>query len=131
MPVFLASCISKRHQVQALLKADKNWEEASAANDAKRLVSFYDTAGFAVNRTRLVKGLPALDHYWKDVMNSPGFHLTWEAQGADVSRKFGYIFGPWKLEYLKGGKKAEEKGMYVAVWRKQRNGDWKILIDKP
>ncbi len=56
--------------------------------------------------------------------------LTWQSAKADVSRSgdLGYTYGTYEL---KSGADAmeTESGNYLRIWRKQRVGRWRIVLD--
>lgn len=133
--IILISCTNnsehKNDEIATLLQADKDWAETTATNDAKRMVTHYDTAGFLVYGTQLVKGHSDLETVWKGLMDSPGYQLKWEAQGVEVSGNLGFTYGHWDQRRLIDSDTIVSEGIYLATWKKQSNGDWKVLIDKP
>jgi ketosteroid isomerase-like protein len=42
-----------------------------------------------------------------------------------------YSTGDWKQVYTQDGKERRSSGNYLAVWKKQGDGSWKVLLDKP
>ncbi|NEU67664.1 hypothetical protein GK091_12300 [Spirosoma agri] len=58
--------------------------------------------------------------------------LTWQVLKADAahSGELGYTFGQWTLT-RKDGKGAlnAQYGVYVTVWKRQRNGQWRFVLD--
>jgi len=55
--------------------------------------------------------------------------LSWEPMKSDVStsRDLGYTYGSYELKYPESGQ--SEKGYYVRVWKRDRKGDWKLVLD--
>ncbi len=53
--------------------------------------------------------------------------FTWEPIYADVAKSgdLGYTYGTYKLNT--GG--AIQKGTYVSIWKKNKNGMWKFVLD--
>lgn len=53
--------------------------------------------------------------------------LTWEPINADVanSGEFGYTWGNWK--FVRSD--TTYYGNYFTVWKKQKNGKWKVVLD--
>ena len=133
--IILISCsksdLNQKDEIEALLKADKDWAEAVATKDLKRTMTYYDTASFLMAGTQIVKGLSNLETRWIELMESPGFQLKWEAQGAEVSGNLGFTYGYWEQNDIKESDTIISKGTYLAAWKKQNNGEWKALIDKP
>ncbi|HLO60352.1 MAG TPA: nuclear transport factor 2 family protein [Bacteroidales bacterium] len=117
--------------IARLLEADSLWQLACSSNDPVKMAAFYDSMGFAVNGTLIIKGHANLENYWKGLMNQPGFLCTWHAEGADVSGDLGSTYGKWTTRMPGNGGIVESHGIYLATWKKQKNGEWKVLVDKP
>ena len=66
--------------------------------------------------------------------SAPGFSLTWSATTADVSSAgdLGYSIGTFELTTNDPeGNPVTRKGKYTTVWRKQADGQWKVVSDTP
>lgn len=59
-----------------------------------------------------------------------GSVLTWQILKADAAQSgdLGYTFGQWMLTN-KNDKRKPIYGVYVTVWKRQRNGQWRFVID--
>jgi ketosteroid isomerase-like protein len=58
--------------------------------------------------------------------------LTWTPVGADVSASgdLGYTYGTYEFRALgKDGKPVAEHGKYTSIWKKQKDGSWKVVLD--
>ncbi|AQG78958.1 hypothetical protein AWR27_06235 [Spirosoma montaniterrae] len=58
--------------------------------------------------------------------------LTWQVLKADAAQSgdLGYTFGQWLLSSKDdAGKVSSLEGVYVTVWKRQRNGQWRFVID--
>ncbi len=57
--------------------------------------------------------------------------LTWQPIFADVADAgdIGYTTGPWEFRAHAGDAKASGFGQFVSVWKKQAEGDWKVILD--
>jgi ketosteroid isomerase-like protein len=60
-----------------------------------------------------------------------GLDLVWEPTFAAVSRSadFGYDTGPSKWRANKAEKKFTGFGHFVSIWKKQKDGSWKVALD--
>ncbi|GAB2584336.1 hypothetical protein GCM10027190_36980 [Spirosoma areae] len=61
-----------------------------------------------------------------------GSVLTWQVLKADAAQsgELGYTFGQWMLTNKNDvGKPKPRYGVYVTVWKRQRNGQWRFVID--
>jgi len=119
---------------RAVRAADKAWAEAAASKDVDRMLSFYDKdATFIVTTGTLISGQEELRKLWNRFFTLPGYGLTWQAAKVEVSTSgdLAYSFGSWEQTEVRDGQPRKTKGTYLAVWKKQADGSWKVLIDKP
>jgi ketosteroid isomerase-like protein len=79
------------------------------------------TAGSAMPPAR---GVAAVRAMWTQLFAQPEFVLTWEIEKVVVTESgaMAYSSGTWHM-----GPNAN--GPYLAVWQKQPDGKWKILVD--
>lgn len=117
----------------AVRQADSAWSVAAASNDIDRMLSFYDLRGAFVGTSPPTVGHEALRALWTRYFTSPGYHLSWKADRVEVaaSADLAYSYGQWEQTTLVNGQPRTARGIYVAVWRKQADGTWKVLVDKP
>jgi ketosteroid isomerase-like protein len=61
----------------------------------------------------------------------PPVELNWEPIWADVSEAgdLGYTTGPYTLTDLSPEKRPARHGYYFSVWKKQADGNWKVVLD--
>jgi ketosteroid isomerase-like protein len=57
--------------------------------------------------------------------------LSWEPVFLDLSRDgdMGYTTGPTLVHDLDDDPRPDRHGYYFSVWRKQKNGEWKVALD--
>ncbi len=60
-------------------------------------------------------------------INDSSFNISWEPQGGDVAESgdMGYTFGLYQLKT----ETEVQSGTYITVWRKQKDGKWKYVLD--
>jgi len=60
-----------------------------------------------------------------------GLDLVWEPTFAAIARSgdFGYDTGPSKWRAKKTDKKFSGFGHFVSIWKKQKDGSWKVALD--
>lgn len=61
-----------------------------------------------------------------------GFTLTWTPLYGDIAQsgELGYTYGTWEMTIIKddGGEEIR-KGTYVSIWKKDKAGKWKFVLD--
>ena len=59
-------------------------------------------------------------------------HLSWTPVGADISASgdLGYTYGTYEFRSIgKDGKTSVEQGKYTSIWKMQKDGSWKVVLD--
>ena len=109
----------------AIREADEAWANAIVSKSVDQAITFYDrdavTAGSAMFPAR---GLPEFRENWARLFARPNFALSWKAERVMLieSGDMAYSTGTWSNG-------SNQNGPYLAVWRKQSDGRWKVLID--
>lgn len=69
--------------------------------------------------------------FWTERQPGKGL-LSWEPIFADVSRAgdLGYTTGPWEFRQNGAEDKPVAFGQYFTIWKKQRDGSWKFVLDR-
>jgi ketosteroid isomerase-like protein len=118
-------------ETDAVLAADAAWMKVYHAKDLAKSVAFCDeeasmlppNAPIATGKDAIAKVIAS------DFANG---NLTWHANKAGVSRSgdLGYTSGTAELVMKNvSGKTIVDKGKFLTVWKKQRDGSWKVLFD--
>jgi uncharacterized protein (TIGR02246 family) len=114
--------------------ADAAWAQAAASRSVERVVDFYDEEGvFIAQDGTVISGREALRAAWTAFFDTPGMKLSWQTQvvrGAK-SHDLAVSYGSWETEQGPPGQQTKQSGTYVFVWKKQVDGKWKVLVDKP
>ncbi len=133
MTVFSGKARSEqRSNADALLKLETEFMKAAAEHGSQGYMAYYSQ-----DAVELPNGADAL-HGKQDIAKTMGFldqkdnHLTWTPVSADISASgdLGYTFGTYEFRSKDiDGKPTVEYGKYITVWRKQKDGTWKVAVD--
>ena len=118
---------------KALMQLDEQWSAAAATRDADKVSEFYadDAIAFPPGEPVAV-GKAAARKTWATYFADPTFSISWHSTDARVSGcgGLGYTAGVYIAAYSgPDGKHVDEKGKFLCVWEKQRNGEWKAIRD--
>jgi ketosteroid isomerase-like protein len=60
-------------------------------------------------------------------IDDTSFTVNWDPQGGDVSGSgdMGFTYGVYEIRT----ETERQKGTYVTIWRKQKDGRWKYVLD--
>jgi ketosteroid isomerase-like protein len=112
----------------AMLKADRDFNQAMAERDIKRFLSFVaEDATFNTNR-----GRAAVGEAWAPFFTPEGPRLTWAPTKAEslVGGDIGITIGTWQRRTKTAdGTMKTTKGQYLTVWQKQKDGSWQATYD--
>jgi ketosteroid isomerase-like protein len=112
----------------ALLKIESDFAKLVAARNT--VDSFLTYFGDGVRLFRM-KTFPVVgkEAARAALASTPGM-LSWKTAKADVSNSgdLGYTYGTY--EFKAGGEsKVTESGNYMRIWRKHRDGKWRVVLD--
>ena len=116
-----------------IMKADADFAKAVADRNREQFLSFIaDVTTFNGGSPSELHGRDAVWKEWSEFFSADGPTLSWKPTRAEVvgAGDLGYTTGR-SVFRGKGpdGKMAERQGEYVTVWRKQRDGSWKVIFD--
>lgn len=118
---------------KAIDKANQEWIEAWDKGDpTKTTALFADDGKFLQSSGKIIKGKKQLLEWQTAFMKGMGKGakvgintLNVWLDGDDTA----YEVGKYRYDYLDEGKAAVAEGKYVVIWKKQKNGLWKIFMD--
>jgi ketosteroid isomerase-like protein len=132
--VLTAACgpsVNVEQEREALLALDREWSQSF--KDVDKFVSYYspDASVYAPGMP-VVTGAGPIRETFAKLNSMPGFSLQFSPTKADVgaSGDIGYITGTYEMTVNDAaGNPMTEKGKYVEVWKKQADGQWKVVED--
>jgi ketosteroid isomerase-like protein/uncharacterized protein (DUF433 family) len=118
--------------VCAIRAMDREFMDNVVAKNAARLVDalYADDACILMPGRPAIRGKPAVLDFWKAALDGPVEAITLDTTHIEVSGDLAYGVGNNTITLkAAGGARKEEKGKYVAVYRRQPVGDWKLVVD--
>ena len=117
----------------AIKVADEALQQAIAKGELERIVSFYaDDAVLLPTAEPIVTGKDAIRADWRHVLGIPGMQNVSKLKHIDVSRSgdMGYSRGTYRASMVgPNGEALTEPGKWVSIWKKQADGQWRIVVD--
>ena len=115
-----------------LQQLEAEFMKAAADKGSQGYMSYYaddsvevpNGAPLIQGKTNIAKGMGFLD----DKNN----RLIWTPVGADISSSgdLGYTYGNYEFHSKnKEGKETIEYGKYTSIWKRQKDGSWKVVLD--
>ncbi len=119
----------------AIRSAVETWSAAAAAKDAEAFARVYaDDAILMLEDAPDLRGLAAIREGTAGMMQDPNFALSFDVANVVVARSgdLAYETGTYAMTMSDpDGNPAPDAGHYVVVWRKQGDGQWKVVVDAP
>jgi ketosteroid isomerase-like protein len=116
----------------ALVKIEGEFMKAAADHGSQGYMSYYsDDAVEVPNGHAFLQGKENIAKTM-GFLDSPDNHLTWAPVGAGMaaSGDLGYTYGTYEFSSKdKDGKPVVNKGKYATIWKKQKDGSWKVAMD--
>jgi ketosteroid isomerase-like protein len=128
-----AARASDKKSVDSLLAADAGWMKVFSAKDLDKSVGYCEQDGSVLGpNAPIATGREAITKMFSGFFALPNLDITWQANKADVARsgELGYTSGTYRMTFSDpSGKTVSDKGKYVTVWEKQKDGSWKVGLD--
>jgi ketosteroid isomerase-like protein len=135
--LMLASCkISNKKEPKAdafakieMMNTDREFSKMSEEKGMKTaFIEYLDSNGVLLRPNRLpIAGADAIDFLIQQ--NDTDYTLTWEPRNGAIAKsgELGYTYGIYALRPSK--KDTVIYGTYVSIWKKEKGGTWKYVLD--
>ena len=116
----------------ALVKIEGEFMKSAAEHGSQGYLSYYaDDAVEVPNGAAILRGKAEIAKTM-GFLDNPNNHLSWVPVGAGIaaSGDLGYTYGTYEFRTEdKDGKSVVDKGKYATVWKRQKDGSWKVALD--
>lgn len=122
--------VNKTNSDRKGLKETDRYYSAMSEKEGRNaaFIAMFDTSGVMLHENSMpVEGIASI----KDQLlmhSDTSYTLKWEPLFADSSGTLGYTYGTWTLT-SRILKEIPGEGTYVTIWKKDRNGDWRAMLD--
>jgi len=123
---------SPKDNAETLKQLEGEFMKAAAERGSAGYMSYYAEDAVEVpNHANVIRGK---ENIAKDMafLDDKTNHLTWTPLGADMSASgdLGYTYGTYEFVARdKDGKAVVDHGKYTSIWKKQKDGSWKVVLD--
>ena len=123
---------SAKETADTLRQLEGEFMKAAAEHGSQGYLSYY-----AEDAVEVPNGAPIIQGK-VNIAKTMGFlddknnQLTWTPVGADISASgdLGYTYGTYAFRSKdKDGKPVVDHGKYTSIWKKQKDGSWKVVLD--
>jgi ketosteroid isomerase-like protein len=129
--IFQTSASSKATPA-TLKQLEADFMKAAEEKGSEGYMSYYAEDAVEVpNGEPFLKGKAAIAKTM-GFLDDKNNRLTWSPEGADISASgdLGYTYGNYEFSAKdKDGKPIVQHGKYTSIWKKQKDGAWKVALD--
>ncbi len=123
---------SQKDGAETLKRMEAEFMKSAAEHGSQGYMSYY--AERAVELPNGADAIQGKDEIAKTMgfLDKAGNKLTWTPEFADMaaSGDLGYTYGTYVFTSTdKDGKPVAEHGKYTSIWKKQKDGSWKVVLD--
>ena len=116
-----------------LRKADASLQDAITRKDIDLLLSFYaDDACLLPTAEPIVKSKESIRAEWTHILTIPNFENKSTLTKIEISDggDMAYTMGYYRAVMMgEDGNLTQEPGKWVSIWKKQADGQWRIVVD--
>jgi len=125
-----ASAVDPQASADTVRAADAAWAKKAAARDVEGTVSYYaDDAVVMAPNIAMAMDKGAERKAWGDIL-VPGADVSWSSGKVEAAQsgELVYDVGVYTVitKASKGRAQTTDGGKYLAVWKKQTDGSWKV-----
>jgi uncharacterized protein (TIGR02246 family) len=116
----------------AIRTASADSVRAAQAKDLEKTVSYYAPEAIMFGVGAPVQGIESIRKVWQQFLATPNLQMKITTISVEVARSadLGWEYGSFEgTSTDQKGKSVTQKGKYVAIWRLQPDGVWKIEAD--
>ena len=117
---------------KAIDKGNAQWSEGWAKGDAAMVAALFAEDGVQLTGSgKVIKGPEQIRERQKAAMAGadPGVKVTVTTTNVWLDGDTAYETGTYKYEYTEKGKPGKDEGRYVTIWKRQKDGLWKLSMD--
>ena len=120
-------------ETRAIMKADADFAQSVAQRNRERFLTFLaDVTTFDGGSPDELRGPDAVLKGWSDFFDAKGPTLAWTPTHGEVigAGDVGFTTGTALLKGTRpDGTPVERRSEYLTIWKKQKDGSWKVIFD--
>ncbi|HVG34843.1 MAG TPA: nuclear transport factor 2 family protein [Pyrinomonadaceae bacterium] len=117
---------------RAIDKGNAQWIEGWAKKDPAMIAALFTEDGSLLSRGgRIIKGPAQIMERQRAAMQSVSGDVKVTVTTVDLwlEGETAYETGKYSYKYQEKGQPVTEEGRYVTIWKRQKDGSWKLFMD--
>jgi ketosteroid isomerase-like protein len=137
---FLFSCENSKkvdlvQEMKTLRQTTDSLVTALISKDISHFMNFYDIHALYISPDNAINnGIDEIKETYSAAFSLAEIIFNAKIQDIQVAKAadLGYSLVPWNSKWKsESGDQIENHGTNLLIWKKQVNGSWKVIIDKP
>ena len=125
---------TRQADIQAVKDVEIAWARDAALKDPARFASYYAEDALVLSpNAPLVAGKDKIQAGLTALMADPNFALTFHSARVEASQKGDMVYTVGEYSRTVSDQKSKrpvtDRGNYLTVWKKQADGNWKVVTD--
>ena len=137
LTIVILSCnyqkVDKKAEGEKIMQLSREWSQVASTGDVEKIVNYWaDDASVMSAGQPPLKGKQAIRQIVEESYKIPGFHISWQPQSIEVSESgdMAYLIENSQVAFNDStGKLITLNNKAVTIWRKQKDGLWKNVVD--
>ena len=125
--------VDTKAEGEKILQLSREWSQAASTGDVEKTVSYWAEDAILMSSGQpTLKGKKAIRQMVEESFRIPGFRISWQPQGVEVSENgdMAYLIENSQVSFTDStGKSITQNNRVVTVWRKQGGASWKNVVD--
>lgn len=117
---------------RAIDKGNRQWIEGWEKGDAERVATIFAEDGlWLASNGKTYKGYEQILERLKTGIKylGPGVKITVTTTALWIDGETAYETGKYVYKYQQNGQPVTDEGRYATVWKRQKDGSWKLSVD--
>jgi uncharacterized protein (TIGR02246 family) len=117
---------------RAIDKGNAQWSEGWLKGDAAIVSAIFAEDGVQLaGNGKIIKGRQQILERQRTAMQGadPGVKVTVTTLNVWLDGDTAYETGTYKYDYVEKGKPSTDEGRFVTIWKRQKDGSWKLTMD--
>jgi ketosteroid isomerase-like protein len=141
--IFLTACTAKSNltseqleiEKEKIRQADIAWAKTGETKNLDAQMKLYSDDQIPIlmpSNSPLVKGKENIRAFFEPTYSRSDFSITWHPETVEVaeSGEIGFVIGVYDSQINDtNGNPIRDKGKYIEIWKKQKDGSWKCTAD--
>jgi uncharacterized protein (TIGR02246 family) len=125
--------IDKKSEGEKVMQLSREWSQMAATGNVEKTVSYWADDAFLMSAGQPpLRGKQAIRQMVEESYKIPGFRISWQPQSVEVSESgdMAYVIENSQVSFTDStGKAITQHNKAVSIWRKQKDGSWKNVVD--